>query len=393
MGDSFYKGLEDEFRGAREVIKSRLRVYYPFVCPLTELYENTSALDLGCGRGEWLELMAEIGIQNAIGVDIDEEMTAPARARGLKIVKGSAVDYLRRLPDASQHIVSAFHLVEHLEFSEVQALFEETHRVIAPGGLLILETPNPENLVVGTSNFYIDPTHKRPMPPPLLGFLSERCGFARAKLVRLQGHESTELAERRPMLRDVLWGVSQDYAIIGQKGGSEAAKLALADAFALDFGVGLEEAAQEYDRLFLATINRLNNRVVDLEYAVSSLKANAHIELAALYRSRSWRFTYPMRVMGRILRAMRRKQAFARVKTGLAKAPRQLAPYCPLWMIRLAKRVYRRSLASNLPQADDASGKNLDNIGQWLSFDKGQLNGPAMKMYEEIKRLIAGRAR
>lgn len=270
MSAGFYKALEDRHRGSRDLIKSRLRVYYPFVRPFLELDDNATAVDLGCGRGEWLEVIREIGLTRAVGVDVDEEMMAPAREQGLNIVTGDAVGYLQSLSDASQLVVSAFHLVEHLDFPDVQALFEEAYRVIAPGGLLILETPNPENLIVGTTNFYVDPTHKRPMPPPLLQFLAEHYGFARIKVVRLQGHQSTESFGQRAQLQDVLFGVSHDYAVVAQKKGLEDERLDA--AFAAEFGVDLEAAAKEYDRLYAMEIDKLNARIRELEHAIAKEK-------------------------------------------------------------------------------------------------------------------------
>ena len=73
MSDNFYRTFEDKFRGSRMLIKSRLRVYLPFVEPLKDINTDTTALDLGCGRGEWLELLKEVGISGH-GIDIDDEM-------------------------------------------------------------------------------------------------------------------------------------------------------------------------------------------------------------------------------------------------------------------------------------------------------------------------------
>ena len=185
MSDRFYRAFEDRFRGSRELIKSRLRVYLPFIEPLTSIYGTCKAVDLGCGRGEWLELLVESGFE-ATGVDSDEGMLAACAERALPAERGDAISHLRRLPDNTIAVVSGFHVAEHLSFADLQTLVQEAVRVLKPAGLLILETPNPENLMVGTSGFYCDPTHHRPIPPTLLSFLAEFFGFARLKVLRLQ---------------------------------------------------------------------------------------------------------------------------------------------------------------------------------------------------------------
>lgn len=164
---NFYRAFEDRHRDSRELIKSRLRVYLPFVEPLCSYYDEAKALDLGCGRGEWLELMQEAGL-DAQGVDLDDGMLVACRERNLKVQIGDAVNFLKKLPGTSHVIVTGFHIAEHVPFPYLQILVEESLRVLKPGRLLILETQNPENIVVGATNFFLDPTHQRPIPPLLL---------------------------------------------------------------------------------------------------------------------------------------------------------------------------------------------------------------------------------
>ena len=245
MRDGFYRAFEERFRGSRDSIISRLRVYLPFLAPLVQFEQGARVLDLGCGRGEWLELMTEIGL-TADGVDLDAQMLEACRRRGLSVYQEDAIAHLGALSDQSRAVVSAFHLVEHLSFDRVGTLVEEALRVLTPGGLLILETPNPENIIVATWEFYLDPTHQRPLPPALLAFLPEYCGFARTKVLRLQ--ESKALVKNAsPALNDVLGGASPDYAVVAQKA-AHAVRLALFDkAFDPDYGLLAHTIADRYD--------------------------------------------------------------------------------------------------------------------------------------------------
>jgi len=247
--ERFYRAFEDRFRGSCDMIKQRLQVYLPFVTGLREAYADFRAVDLGCGRGEWLELLAAQGLA-AQGVDRDEGMVHACRERGLDARKADALEFLRGLADESVTLVTAFHVVEHLEFDEVRALVQEALRVLRPGGLLVLETPNPENIVVGSAHFYLDPTHRRPIPPPLLSFLAEYHGYERVKVLRLQ--EAPDLSNKNDgsvALLDVLSGVSPDYAVVARKRGDERVRAATEAAFATEHGVTLEWLAERYDRM------------------------------------------------------------------------------------------------------------------------------------------------
>ena len=246
MSDNFYRAFEDRFRGSRELIKSRLMVYLPFIAPLLQYYPKSQAIDLGCGRGEWLELLMGHGF-DAQGVDLDEDMLLACTELGLAVTKYDAIAFLEELPEASQVLVSGFHIVEHLPFDEVKKFVNEAIRVLKPGGLLILETPNPENLVVGSSSFYLDPTHERPLPPLLLAFVPEYSGFERVKILRLQ--ESSELANSDALsLLSVLNGASPDYAVVSQKAGPIELQNATYAAFDSEYGLSMETLANRFQK-------------------------------------------------------------------------------------------------------------------------------------------------
>jgi O-antigen chain-terminating methyltransferase len=245
MSNGFYRAFEERYRGSRELVKSRLKVYLPFIIPLKKFTTSPRSLDLGCGRGEWLELLTENGF-NAYGVDLDDEMLKACRQLGLKSKKIDAVKYLKEEADESHDLISGLHIVEHLPFEKLQTLVSEALRVLKPAGLMILETPNPENIVVGSKSFYIDPTHERPIPPELLSFVVEHAGFFRVKVVRLQ--ESKDLASNvRLSLMNVLAGASPDYSVVAQKHAEPDVVEHFDSAFSKNYGIDLNFLADNYD--------------------------------------------------------------------------------------------------------------------------------------------------
>lgn len=247
-------------------IMRRLQVYLPFVLPLAKANPHVPCLDLGCGRGEWLQLLTEHNL-NASGVDLDRGMLAAAQAGGLQVRQADAIQALKDAADGSIAVVSAFHLVEHLPFGSVQELVMQARRVLVPGGLLIMETPNPDNLRVATNNFYLDPSHLKPIPSLLLSFVSEQAGFARTKILGLQ--ESPALRFQSEVhLQDVLAGASPDYAVIAQSPGPMDVHEPLNAAFERDYGINTAELAQSYNNQQMRTIKALKAEIQDLRELV-----------------------------------------------------------------------------------------------------------------------------
>jgi len=242
----FYRKFEDRYRGSRSLIKERLKVYLPFVRPLCLRYPQSEILDLGCGRGEWLELLEEEGF-NARGVDLDKGMLAACKELGLNAEFGDAIDTFKKIPDDSVSVVSAFHFVEHIDFDHVITIIKESARVLVPGGLLILETPNTENITVGTLYFYLDPTHFKPIPSLLLSFVAEYCGFERIKVLRLQELKNLHDENFDISLMDVVSGVSPDYSIVAQKTCDESFGAMFDDVFSKKYGLTLDELAERYE--------------------------------------------------------------------------------------------------------------------------------------------------
>jgi SAM-dependent methyltransferase len=179
-GEAVYVGFEDFFRGREEAIRERQRAYLPLLQGLG------SVLDIGCGRGELLELLRDSGI-DAIGVDLDPAMVEHCRAKGLQRVEvGDAAEYLEGLPDGSLGAVFAAQLIEHLPYSELLRFLRNAVAKLVPGGVAILETVNP-HAPQALKHFWIDPTHQHPLFPETVLALCKLTGFASAFVWYPQG--------------------------------------------------------------------------------------------------------------------------------------------------------------------------------------------------------------
>jgi len=226
--DAMYVTFEDRFRGDRADIKQRVAVYLPLIEAARVGTPDAPIVDIGCGRGEWLELLQE-HLLTARGVDLNRIMVNECRERGCEVAEAEALQYLRELPDNCLGAVTGMHIIEHLPLPILIALLDESLRVLRPGGLAIFETPNPENLVVGACNFYMDPTHRNPLPPVMVEYLVEARGFVRVETRRWQQGLQDSLqflqagspgaAELNPLIQMTKehYFAAPDYAVIGYK--------------------------------------------------------------------------------------------------------------------------------------------------------------------------------
>jgi O-antigen chain-terminating methyltransferase len=221
--------FEEKFRGAREDIKGMQLKFleYSQGC--------NNVLDIGCGRGEFLEILEENGI-NAKGIDINEDMVIYCQSKGLNVEKSDAIEYLDKLEDKSLDSIFLDQVVEHLASKYLIKLLERCYSKLKFGYYIVIETVNPLSLT-SFANFYIDLTHKKPIHPETLKFLLESAKFRdievkffspipdEYKLKKVEIGEDVEEKERRIIetynynierLNETLYGY-QDYAVIGKK--------------------------------------------------------------------------------------------------------------------------------------------------------------------------------
>jgi O-antigen chain-terminating methyltransferase len=219
VADAGYLTFEDTFRGSRDDIKERVAIYVPRLREATAATNDAPILDLGCGRGELLEVLRDAGLK-ASGVDSNGAVVDKCRGLNLEVALGDAFDVLGKLPDGSLGGLTALHVVEHLPFPLVLRLLDETLRVLRPGGIAIFETPNPNNVLVGATNFYVDPTHRNPVHPQTLQYLAEARGLIKVETMMLHPYpkemrvpEDSAVARR---FNEYFYG-PQDYAVLGRR--------------------------------------------------------------------------------------------------------------------------------------------------------------------------------
>lgn len=227
-----YLELERRYRGTEEEILDRISVYLPW---LKSIPAGAPVLDLGCGRGESLALLRDQGIP-ARGVDSSARMVALCQERGLEAVEGDLFATLAGVEEESLGAVVSFHVIEHLPVGALDRLVRLAYRALRPGGVLILETPSPLSMVVAARNFWLDPTHVRPVHPESLKLMYELAGFDPVERLDLRPFptdqrlpeidlakvpdEQKQLADRVNRLRDrideLLFG-SQDFGMVGRR--------------------------------------------------------------------------------------------------------------------------------------------------------------------------------
>lgn len=219
--DIDYVEFEKRFRGDAAAIAEGQHRYLSFFPPAAM---PGPIVDIGCGRGEMLELLVAEG-QDVLGVDMDPNMVAVCHAKGLPAVVDDGVHFLSRTPDNSLKGIFCAQVVEHLITPELEALVSQALRALAPDGALVIETINPRSSYALGNHYYADTSHVRPVHPETLRFICEQVGFTRVELEERSPHPSMSLRESLPegpvgeaveSLLESVFGY-QDYVIVASK--------------------------------------------------------------------------------------------------------------------------------------------------------------------------------
>ena len=206
-----YGHFAERFRGSQDYVKRGQRIYEPYFAGCRNV------LDIGCGRGEFLETMREAGIP-ARGIDLDEESVATCRHKGLEAEAADLFAYLADLPEASLDGIFCSQVVEHLAPERLPEMIGLCASRLTRNGVIVIETPNPECLAIFATHFFLDPTHTRPAPGALLAFYLEEFGVGNIQVHRLSPAVETNpaLASLPEDFRNAFFG-GLDYAISGRK--------------------------------------------------------------------------------------------------------------------------------------------------------------------------------
>ncbi|UCB47018.1 MAG: class I SAM-dependent methyltransferase, partial [Spirochaetota bacterium] len=217
LPDAMYAAFEDQFRGRREDIKERQRIYLAYIKEVNAGTKEAPVLDLGCGRGEWLELLKENEFV-AEGVDSNSVFIKMCSELGLDATESDIIEYFRSQKEKTYGAITGFHIVEHLPLTDLINLFDEALRTLIPGGVVIFETPNPENIIMGSFYFYRDPSHLKPIVPDTLKFLLEQRGFVKSIIKRLHPRTEAEYTGNK-YIDDIIHSMNMemDYSVIGYK--------------------------------------------------------------------------------------------------------------------------------------------------------------------------------
>jgi O-antigen chain-terminating methyltransferase len=206
-----YGRFAERFRGSEDYVKAGQQFYRPYFAG------KQNVLDIGCGRGEFLEMMRDTGVP-ARGIDLSEESIAACRHKGLEAETADLFQYLAALPEASLDGIFCSQVVEHLTPARLPEMIHLCTSRLARNGVIAIETPNPECLAIFATHFYLDPTHHRPIPHPLLVFYLEEFGMGNIEVKRLAPavESMPSLASLPEDFREAFFG-ALDYTVIAKK--------------------------------------------------------------------------------------------------------------------------------------------------------------------------------
>ena len=211
-----YARFEERFRGDEAYVGESQAFYLPH-------FKNCrQVVDLGCGRGEFLSLLGEQGVL-ASGVDADPDAVAACRGKSLDVEQGDLFAFLSSRPDKGLDGIFCAHVVEHLAAHLVPSLIFLANQKLRPGGILAIETPNPACLATFAGDFYLDPTHRRPVPSQQVHFYLQEAGFSDIEVHEIHPAADVfpeiagldKVEELRAFRRRFFGGL--DYAIIARK--------------------------------------------------------------------------------------------------------------------------------------------------------------------------------
>ena len=330
MNHNEYFAFENKFRGPQENVLSRLEQYGNLVELISKSSGLSTSLDIGCGRGEWLGFCESKGFKT-LGIENNLIMVKECRKAGFQVQEGDALHLLKQMPTERFSFLSAFHLIEHLTFDYLKELLSECYRVIAPGGVLLLETPSIDNISVATKLFYTDPTHINPINPDALVYFLNYIGFDAAKYFYINGGP---LQDSNPAhLTRLLNGIAQDICIIASKDiSSTNLYLSINSTWPdyLNIGVNTIQGSLEFDSAVNDKHIKLREKLLENQIEIYSLSQQLmilekRISSMEMYKNQSnliSHFKQNIKKIPLILRLYKKSKrilAFSKLRSSLKK--------------------------------------------------------------------------
>jgi O-antigen chain-terminating methyltransferase len=186
-----YSDFEQRFRGNEQEVKEKLKRYLPIFSTADNI------LDVGCGRGEFLELLHEQG-KKAVGIDISESMLRRAAEKSITCKKAAALEYLQQEKDNSCGGIFSAQVIEHLQPDYLRDVVRESYRVLTPNAPIVLETINPLSIFALSNIYFLDITHQKPLHPEYMRYLLESSGFSEVEIVYSDELNEEKLLEIDP---------------------------------------------------------------------------------------------------------------------------------------------------------------------------------------------------
>ncbi|MBW3042880.1 class I SAM-dependent methyltransferase [Prochlorococcus marinus] len=247
MNNNFYLDFENQFRGDFDSVEKQFSSYDLLIHSVIKDIKNPRFIDIGCGRGEWLVRWTS-KVQDCIGLETNSVMIDLCRERNLNVIKGDALTSLKDFETNSISVITIFHMIEHLEYEKLIELISECYRVLSNEGVLIIETPSIDNILVSTNTFYLDSTHITHINAENFKFHLKRSGFVQVDALPI--HAGPLKNTNPTKITRILNGVAQDLVFIAFKNNSFGSMInEQKDVWikTLDIGLTTLQAAIEFD--------------------------------------------------------------------------------------------------------------------------------------------------
>lgn len=262
---NFYLDFENTFRGSRASIMNRISVYNDLLYLIFKRNPQAKLLDIGCGRGEWLQNCRDNGYE-ALGIDDNQDMVDFSNDLGLNAIKAEAKLFVKSCNSNSYDFITLFHIIEHLKDEDLLSLLIDCQRILKPDGLLLIETPNIDNLQVSTRTFYIDPTHINHINPDYIDFLLKRVGFYKSRNYFINSEKNIDNTGSNKLI-NLYKGVGYDMLfIVTNSSNIDTEFFDNQNAWIpkMNIALGSEEFIQKYDKYNLEKFNTIDNKLIEL---------------------------------------------------------------------------------------------------------------------------------